>query len=154
VTMTGELCDCFAGKRDGVNAIVDAVARAAGPVPVRVWCTDGRFLSLAEARRAPLKVASANWHALATFSGPGVPQGRPLLLDTGSTTTDIIPLVDGRPCPAGWTDPQRLESGELVYAGVRRTPLIGLMDGAAEVFATTLDVFLLLGMVPEAPADC
>src|SRR5215831_16033967 len=43
VTMTGELCDCFETKRQGVHAILDAVERAAGPLPVRVWRTDGRF---------------------------------------------------------------------------------------------------------------
>jgi len=154
VTMTGELCDCFAGKREGVNAILDAVARAAGKTPVVVWSTLGKLLSVAEARREPLKVASANWHALATFWGRALTDGPALLLDIGSTTTDIIPLVEGRPCPTGWTDPERLRSGELYYAGVRRTPLIGLMEGAAELFATTLDVFLLLDMVPQRPEDC
>src|SRR5262249_9189243 len=47
------------------------------------------------------------------------------------------------------------------YTGVRRTPvcaLLGVRHGgehfAAELFATTLDVFLLLGLLPEDPADC
>src|SRR6516225_11821769 len=37
VTMTGELCDCFATKREGVRAILDAVSAAAGLAPLRVW---------------------------------------------------------------------------------------------------------------------
>src|SRR5262245_3950799 len=44
VTMTGELCDCFATKREGVNAILDAVATVAGSEPVRVWQTDGQLV--------------------------------------------------------------------------------------------------------------
>ncbi len=39
--------------------------------------------------------------------------------------------------------------------GVRRTPLCALLGGygAAEVFATTLDVYLLLDFLPEDAAD-
>src|SRR6516162_163318 len=50
VTMTGELCDCFESKRQGVNAILDAVETVAGAVPVRVWHNDGRFVDVAAAR--------------------------------------------------------------------------------------------------------
>src|SRR5215472_10750340 len=46
VTMTAELCDCFESKRQGVLAILDAVAVTAGPTPVRVWRNDGRFVDV------------------------------------------------------------------------------------------------------------
>jgi hypothetical protein len=153
VTMTGELCDCFATKREGVQAILDSVTAAASGAEVKVWSTAGGFVSVAQARAEPWSVASANWHALATFAGRFVPEGAALLIDIGSTTTDIIPLWNGRPTPRGFTDPQRLESGELVYTGVRRTPLCAIlgMDAAAEWFATTLDAYLLLGMIDEKP---
>jgi probable H4MPT-linked C1 transfer pathway protein len=156
VTMTGELCDCFGTKREGVLAILDAVSAAAGPTPVRVWQTDGRLVDLAAARSAPLKAAAANWLALATFAGRFAPRGPALLIDVGSTTTDIVPLLDGRPVPRGRSDPERLRSSELAYTGVIRTPLCAILAtrGAAEFFATTRDVFLLLGRLPEDPSDC
>src|SRR5438067_71780 len=50
VTMTGELCDCFASKREGILHILDVVERVAAGKPIRVWCTDGRFYSVEEAR--------------------------------------------------------------------------------------------------------
>jgi hypothetical protein len=154
VTMTGELCDCFETKRQGVTAILDAVQRAAGNVRVRVWNNQGRFADLDAARADPLPIAAANWLALATFAGRFAPNGPALLLDIGSTTSDIIPLVDGRPIPRGRTDPERLEIQELVYSGVRRTPVCALFGGgAAEFFATTLDVYLTLGRIPENPTD-
>jgi probable H4MPT-linked C1 transfer pathway protein len=155
VTMTGELADCFESKRQGVHSILDSVAEAAGSTRVRVWRNDGRFVDLATARETALQVAAANWLALATFVGRYAPQGPALLIDIGSTTTDIIPLLDGRPVPKGRTDPERLRSAELVYTGVRRTPLCALLGtgGAAEVFATTLDAYLILGMIAEDPAD-
>jgi (4-(4-[2-(gamma-L-glutamylamino)ethyl]phenoxymethyl)furan-2-yl)methanamine synthase len=160
VTMTGELCDCFESKREGVAAILDAVEEAAGRTPVRVFSLDGRFLDVASARRSPLQVAAANWLALALHAGPYAPDGPAVLIDIGSTTTDIVPLQDGRPVPHATTDPQRLQCGELVYTGVRRTPVCAVIDRvgagaglAAELFATTLDAYLILGMIPEDAAD-
>jgi probable H4MPT-linked C1 transfer pathway protein len=154
--MTGELCDCFPTKREGVLSILDAVATVAQDKPVRVWQTDRRFVILDAARSAPLHVAAANWLALATFAGRLVPTGSGLVIDIGSTTTDLIPLEEGKPVPLGRTDPARLRSGELVYTGVRRTPICALLGGsyAAELFATTLDAYLVLERMPEAETDC
>jgi (4-(4-[2-(gamma-L-glutamylamino)ethyl]phenoxymethyl)furan-2-yl)methanamine synthase len=156
VTMTGELCDCFESKRQGVATILDAVEAVAQATPVRVWCNEGCFLDLAAARRMPLQTAAANWLALATFVGRFAPYGPALLIDIGSTTTDLVPLFDGKPVPKGRIDPQRLQCGELVYTGARRTPLCALLngEGAAELFATTLDAYLVLGQIAENPHDC
>jgi probable H4MPT-linked C1 transfer pathway protein len=156
VTMTGELCDCFENRRQGVLAILDAVTEAAGQTPIHVWRNDGQFVDVATARATPLQVASANWLALTTFAGRYAAKGPALLIDIGSTTTDIVPLFDGRPRPKGRTDRERLRSSELVYTGVRRTPVCSVLGGcriAAEVFATTLDAYLLLGHLPEDAAD-
>jgi probable H4MPT-linked C1 transfer pathway protein len=155
VTMTGELCDCFPTKRDGVNAILDAVEAAAPNVPIRVWQTDGCFVEPNVARRQILRTASANWLALAELAGRIVPESAGLLVDVGSTTSDIIPIWNGQPVPAGLTDTGRLQYRELVYTGVRRTPVCALMrtNGAAELFATTLDVYLILGDLAEDETD-
>lgn len=155
VTMTGELCDCFATKREGVAAILDAVQQAAGRKPVRVWTTDGEFVTPDAARADWLKTAAANWLATATWAGRFVPQGAALLIDIGSTTADLVPIWDGRPMPFGLIDPDRLRTGELVYTGARRTPVCALMngEGAAELFATTLDVYLMLERIPENDQD-
>lgn len=153
VAMTGELCDCFSTKRDGVRHILAAVEQAFPRRRIGVWSTTGRFIAADRAGNDYLAVASANWHALATFVGRGMTSGPALLLDTGSTTTDIIPLLDGVPISTGTTDPTRLRSGELVYTGVRRTPVCAILGAevAAEWFATTHDVYVRLGMLPEEP---
>jgi hypothetical protein len=164
VTMTAELCDCFATKAEGIDFILGSIETAADGTEILVWQTGGEFVAPDVAREIPQLVAAANWHALATFCGRMVPQGAALLIDVGSTTTDLIPLLDGRPVATGMTDRERLQSGELVYTGVRRTPVCALAREvtigdescalAAEFFATALDVYLLLGDVPEDPDDC
>lgn len=156
VTMTGELCDCFETKRQGVETIVTAVMNAARCWPVRVWGTDSTFHTTAEAKEQWETVAAANWHALATYVGGFNRQGVTLLLDIGSTTADLIPILDGQPWGEGSTDTARLRNGELIYTGVKRTPLCALLpagETAAELFATTRDAYLLLGRVPEDPID-
>jgi hypothetical protein len=163
LTMTAELADCYRTKRAGVEAVLAAVELPAGAIPVFVWQTTGRFVTPDVAREAPLLVAAANWHALATFVGRLAPEGSALLLDVGTTTTDVTPLKDGVPTPVGRTDRERLQSGELVYSGIKRTPVCAIVHEvpfqgqdcplAAELFATTLDVYLALGQLPEDPND-
>jgi probable H4MPT-linked C1 transfer pathway protein len=156
VTMTGELCDCYQSKRHGVEAILDAVVAVVPSASLRVWRNDGRFVDVATARQTPLQVASANWLALATFAGRYEPERPALLLDIGSTTTDIVPLLYGKPTPHGRTDPERMRCHELIYTGVRRTPLCAVLGDsvAAELFATTLDAYLVLGAISEDANDC
>jgi probable H4MPT-linked C1 transfer pathway protein len=163
-TMTAELCDCFSSRAEGVLAVLDALETTARGRPVDIWGVDGCFHDVMEIRNEPIRAAAANWLALATVSAFMVPQHPAILIDVGSTTSDLIPLDRGRVAARGRTDLERLETGELVYAGVRRTPLCALAteltfrDGrpiglAAEWFATTLDVFVTLGDLPPDEAD-
>ncbi|HEV3162985.1 MAG TPA: hydantoinase/oxoprolinase family protein [Isosphaeraceae bacterium] len=163
LTMTAELCDCYDTKAQGVNAVLDAVQQAFPELPIQVWGIDERFHSVREARAHPELAAAANWLALASLAARLVPEGPGLLIDVGSTTTDLIPLRDGRALARGRTDTQRLQTGELVYAGVRRTPICalatelplrGVMTGlSAELFASTLDIYLVLGAIDPEPDD-
>jgi probable H4MPT-linked C1 transfer pathway protein len=159
ITMTGELCDYFADRREGVAALVRwASARLQG----RVEIYGGRagFLAPDQAEAAAFDIASANWHATAALAGRHVDAA--LLVDIGSTTSDLIPIVGGRPEAQGYTDFERLASGELVYTGAVRTPLMALAERVpfrgrrvglmAEYFATTADIHRLLGDLP-AEAD-
>ena len=155
VTMTGELCDCFSSKAEGVAHIVDAVLSAAGGRPAVFWQSAGEFVPPDVAAEFWVLTAAANWHALATWVGRMNPAGRVALIDVGSTTTDIIPIDCGIPTAAG-TDPMRLAEGTLVYTGVRRTPPCAVVREvcgygvAAEWFATADDVWLLRGEVAES----
>ena len=161
VTMTAELCDCYPTKAVGVGAVLDAAIEGLRGRAILVWGIDGEFHSVADIRRDPQIAAAANWLALATLAARLLPEKRGILIDIGTTTTDLIPLDAGRVAARGRTDTERLQTGELVYAGVRRTPICalatelplrGIPTGiAAEIFASTLDVYLILGDIEPEP---
>lgn len=163
LTMTAELCDCYATKAVGVGAVLDAVVEAVRGARIVVWGLDGSFHGVDVARSRPDLVAAANWLALGTLAARLVAPGPGVLIDIGSTTTDLIPLDRGRAAARGKSDVERLRNGELVYAGIRRTPLCALAVElpfrgrptglAAEIFASTLDVYLILGDIAPAPLD-
>jgi probable H4MPT-linked C1 transfer pathway protein len=158
LTMTAELSDAFGTKREGVGFVLDAV-EAAVPGRVLALTTAGELVSLAEARARPLDVAAANW--VASGLAVGARHADALMLDVGSTTTDVIPIRAGRVAAAGRSDLDRLLAGELVYTGALRTNLAAIARRvpvrgrwcpvASELFAISADVHLILGHVaPEA----
>jgi hypothetical protein len=160
-TMTGELADCFATRAMGVRAIIAALEEAAAERPLVIYRTDGRLVDPAAAIASPELAAAANWHALARFAARYLAGASGMLIDIGSTTADIIPIIDHQPAAMGRTDTQRLVSGELVYTGVKRSPACALARSvpyrgadcqlAQELFATAWDVYLVLRLLPEEP---
>jgi probable H4MPT-linked C1 transfer pathway protein len=158
VTMTGEMTDLFPSRAAGVIALVDAMeARLAGS-PIRFYAGDTGWLEAKGARRDSLAAASANWHASAAWAARRLGEG--LLLDIGSTTTDVVPFRGGRVCARGRDDASRLVTGELVYTGVVRTPVMALAESVpfrgesvplmAEHFATSADLHRLCGALLES----
>jgi hypothetical protein len=151
--MTAELSQFFRTKREGVSFVLDALADAFGEERVHVYAVDGRFLDVHDARAEPLAVAASNWAATAAHVAQRHPDA--ILIDIGTTTTDIIPIVSGRVAAAGRNDPERLFFGELVYTGALRTPVeamtqaVRLFDESigvsAEGFAIAGDVHLWRG---------
>ena len=162
VTMTAELSQVFRTKRDGVAFVVDAVDTAFPAACVRVYTVDGRFVSTDVARGEPLAVAAANWAATARLVARTHPDC--VVVDIGSTTTDVIPIVDGEIVARGRTDPERLREGELVYTGALRTPVEAItpvveLDGrptgvSADGFALAADVHLWLGAIAAEDYTC
>ena len=154
-TMTGELCEAFTDRLAGVAAILDRLEALRGR-NVRVWMGARGLGSLGEARAHPLDVASTNFLASAVWISSCLPSA--LLIDMGSTTTDIIPIIDGRAAPRGLNDGDRLRTGELVYTGTTRSDVATVarrarLDGivqrlAAGSFASMADVRRVLGTLP------
>lgn len=156
VTMTGELTDLWSDRASGVAGLSAALTARLG-VDTLIYAGRDGFVPAAAAPAHAAAVASANWHAtasaLAGICGDGV------LVDVGSTTTDIISFAGKSLCFRGYADCERMESGELVYSGAVRTPVMALAQTLpfrgrpvplmAEHFATTADIYRLTGDLPE-----
>lgn len=157
VTMTGELADLFVSREDGVDQLSRAMRRAFPALELRLYAGPVGFVPCSDARGHWQAIASANWHATLRFAAARCGTG--LLIDVGSTTSDIAPFYEGAVVTAGYTDEQRLANEELVYTGVTRTPVMAVADTVpfegkrvammAELFATMADVYRLTGELPE-----
>ena len=162
VTMTGELADCFSSRAEGVEYIVKSVVAATDGRHLRFYRTDGKFVAAPVATREPNLVASSNWHALGQYATRWA-KGTGIVIDVGSTTTDILPITDGKLANIGQDDTQRLIHSELVYTGVERSSVAGIVRNVPyhgehcpvmnELFATSGDVFLLTDDLTESKSN-
>lgn len=158
VVMTGELCDCFPSKSDGVRFIAECVSRSFDAIFMDAY---GVFCDIDDVLSDPLSFSASNWVPSSIFVG--MRHENCLLVDVGSTTTDVIPIVDGIP-RAARRDLERLGRGELVYSGVLRTNVATIVDKvridgclhgiSSEYFASTADVYLLMGKISEKEYSC
>lgn len=156
-TMTGELVDVFATRREGVARIASMLREAAAPTAVTLYAGRAGFVPADTAEHYAPDIASVNWHASAALCAQHIRDA--VFVDIGSTTTDIIPIAAGMLHTAGYTDAERLGCGELVYTGVVRSFLMQIAARAPfagtwlpvvnEWFATTADVYRVLGELPQ-----
>jgi hypothetical protein len=148
VTMSAELCDCFTNKSEGVEYIV-SVCDSVLDEPYYLT-VDGVLMRSGELDN-PSLLAAANFVASLFYLVDNFERG--ILLDVGSTTTDVVPFArDTR--KYGRTDLERLLRRQLVYTGYLRTPLCAIVREvlykgkkigiASEVFAISADVYNIL----------
>jgi len=157
VTMTAELSDVYRTKKEGVNHILNCIIRVFADVPTFVLDVNASLMSVGDARNKPLEVAAANWAATGWMVSQLIKNC--LIVDVGSTTTSIIPVVNGKVVAEGRTDLEKLLNGELVYTGALRTNVAafikyvpirgGQVHVSSELFAQSGDVHLLLGHIRE-----
>lgn len=160
ISMTAELVDAYNTKKDGVLDVV-AKCEQTFDCPIAYVGIDG-MMSKEEIEKTPLKAAAANWIATAQIAT--LISDNCIFIDTGSTTTDIIPIKDGMECAIGKSDFDRSATGELVYTGTLRTNLASFLDNvelngkkyrvASELFAQTADVYTVLDLIGEDDYIC
>ena len=173
VCITAELADAYKTKTEGVLHIARNILNVMNilqtpsknqkirsntsiELPIGFVGLNG-IMNYKEVEKNPMKIAAANWiatAALASFISPNC-----ILVDTGSTTTDIIPIKNGMECAKGRSDLERLATGELVYTGILRTNLATQVDKvplgqncvrvASELFSITADVHIVLENISE-----
>ncbi|HNB78980.1 MAG TPA: hydantoinase/oxoprolinase family protein [Rhodocyclaceae bacterium] len=166
ITMTGELADLFGSRAEGVVKILDVMTEKLRGQRIQVFAGADGFVDPAHAHHHLAAISSANWRATAELVALHQPDA--LLLDIGSTTSDLVPIAEGHVAAEGHDDATRLKHEELLYMGVVRTPLMALgqkwaLEGRVtaicnELFATTADVYRLTSDLHEEwdqypPAD-
>jgi len=87
-----------------------------------------------------------------------------VVIDVGSTSSSIIPILTGQVAAKGKTDLDKLICGELVYSGSLRTNVAAIVQSvpvrgtlanvASELFALSGDVHLVLGNITERQYTC
>lgn len=156
LTMTGELSDIFPSREAGIASLLGIVTEHF-PGKALIYAGRSGFVAPDKATALAADIASANWHASAAFVAKHA--GDALFVDMGSTTTDLLVTQGGGLVHDGYTDAERLATGELVYTGFTRSALIGIASAAPvkgamsplmnEYFATTADVHRILGVLDE-----
>lgn len=157
VTLTAELSDVYQTKREGVNHVLNCVEQVFSGKRIYVLDVDVKLRTVAEARAEPIKVAAANWCATGWLASKLFENC--VVVDVGSTTTSIVPVVNGRVNAEGKTDLEKLCCGELVYTGSLRTNIAAIASEipvggklakvSSELFALSGDVHLILGNISE-----
>ncbi len=157
ITMTAELSDVYQTKREGVVDILSQV-EACFKVPLFVLSSAAQLISPREAKEQPLMVASANWAATGWLISQQLKNA--VVVDVGSTSTSIIPIINGLVTAQGKTDLDKLICGELVYTGSLRTNLSSIVHSvpiksgvatvSSELFSTSGDIHLILGNLSSA----
>jgi probable H4MPT-linked C1 transfer pathway protein len=157
LTMTAELSDAYQTKREGVTHVLTCASEAFAGLPIFVLDVDSSLRSMEAAISEPLKVAAANWVATGWMVTQLIKTC--VVVDVGSTSTSIIPVVNGHVSAAGKTDLEKLMIGELVYTGSLRTNAAAIVSSvplrggtariSSELFAHSGDVHLVLGNIRE-----
>ncbi|NHJ39982.1 MAG: hypothetical protein FK731_08110 [Asgard group archaeon] len=158
---TAELADCFLTKKEGITKICDDVSQvflseSKNNIPF-ILDVNGNFIPTNKASNKWLEVSATNWYASAEYLAMKFPNV--IVLDIGSTTTDIIPIYNHKVVAQGKNDLERLISNELVYTGLLRTNVATivhkielkskLIPVSSEVFATTGDVYFILDEISK-----
>lgn len=157
ITITAELSDAFQTKREGILKILNALKEVFDIKKMFFINIDGKFIDFETAQKKPLKIAAANWVSTALFLGKFQPTC--ILIDAGSTTIDIIPILNSVPITKGKDDISRLINHELVYTGGLRATLPSithfvpykgdLVRISFEKFALISDVHRILNNITE-----
>lgn len=157
VTMTAELVDLFDDRQAGVCELVDWLSARLPQQSLFFYAGMEGFVTPWLARNYYEQIASANWLATTCYVASVISSG--VMIDVGSTTSDLLPFDKHQLKNRGFTDRERLVRDEMIYAGIVRTPLMAIANRvpfkgdwlalANEHFATTADIYRILGDLPE-----
>ena len=149
ITMTAELSDIFLNRMHGSKYIVKLSSKILEEKKIFFY-SKKNFIKKKVALKNASSLNSLNWHATANFISNFFPNC--ILVDIGSTTTDIIPIKNKKIIAKGNNDNQRLKANELIYLGVLRSPIHAVekkKNLIYENFANLSDVYRVLNKIPK-----
>ncbi len=165
VVITQTLCanrSLFASAREGTHYIIDITERLFGE-KARYPGLSYYLYNAQEAKKKYLDVAGRNWVATCYLASPYLKLfENGLVLDCGTNSTDIVPVINSKPVTLEDNDQgyTRLKTGELLWSGLYFTYMSSLstsiiLDGEefqtkTSARALSLHVYVVLGLVsPE-----
>jgi len=158
ITITAELSDAFQTKREGILTILNALGQIFEKEKMFFINNKNEFCSFDQAKSDPISVAAANWVSTSLFIGKFVPKC--ILIDAGSTTIDVIPILNSVPVSRGKNDVERLMNRELIYTGGLRASIPSIthflpykdkmVRVSFEKFALVSDVHRILNNISES----
>lgn len=157
IAITAELSDAFQTKREGIEIILDKLCKVYNKEKMVFINTDAKFITIDNAKKYYLTIAGSNWVSTALFLGNFIKNC--ILIDAGSTTIDLIPIVDSRPNCLGKMDIERIINHELIYTGGLRATIPSITQFVPykgknvrisfEKFALVSDVHRILNNISE-----
>ena len=128
ITMTGELCDAFPSRREGVAGLAAIAANHLAPAAPSLYAGRAGFVDLGEA--APTPPTSLR------PIGTQAPRWSRSSFETRCSSTSArrqptsFRSSRGQVAAVGYSDAERLASGELVYTGMTRSFVMSLASRA------------------------
>ena len=157
IAITAELSDAFQTKKEGILTIINALAEVFDEKKLYFISNSNEFISFEKVKSAFSTVAAANWVSTSLFLGKFT--ANCILIDAGSTTIDIIPIINSIPVAKGKDDTSRLINHELIYTGGLRATIPSITHFVPykgknirisfEKFALMSDVHRILGNITE-----
>ena len=152
ISMSGEMCDIFTDRKHGVEKILSLFDRK--KMNNYIYSSKDDILPISEYKNYK-HIASMNWHIVAKYLSPI--RKYAIAIDLGSTTTDFILLKNYRCINKRVDDYTGLQSSELLYTGILRTPIFSVTKQIRfnaqtyslipEYYATMGDIYRVLGVI-------
>ncbi len=118
ITMTAELCDIFKNRVDGFRKIYNYCKKLKNNY---FFYTKSKKIFEKKNYSA---IVSMNWHSIGRLLEKKYKNA--IIVDFGSTTTDIICIKNYVIQNKNFDDFSRINSSELVYTGLTRTPIFAI----------------------------
>ena len=152
ITMSAEMCDIFPSRAKGVKSILSLFEKR--DFINHIYAKDNKILNL-EGFKEYSSCESTNWMVIAEYL-KNIEKNM-VAIDIGSTTTDLVLVKDHVCINTRYDDYSGLNTKELLYTGVLRTPIYSVTNSIIlnkktyniipENFTTMSDIYRLLNII-------